>query len=230
MIISFCIPNHNRTHDLKQTMPYLIQAANASPPVEIFVLDYNSPDDLQDYMTSIKETVKLEEGNEIHCRKYHGRDYFHNSHAFNLAVLGSKGEYCIILGTDAIPSKNYVNIVRERISDGCLWMRSDRLLGILTIKKEEFIACGGYDERIELYGGNDRDLDARLIRRELKFGFIPREAMRIIPTPNEIKVRDYRIKGNKGQLSRMMRPYVEENERNKVLTVNDGVNWGSWDA
>ena len=40
----------NRTYDLKKTLPLTIQAADASPPVEIVVLNYNSKDDLEDYI------------------------------------------------------------------------------------------------------------------------------------------------------------------------------------
>ena len=47
MLISLCLPCHNRTHDLKRVMPYLLGAANFSPPVEIVVIDYNSQDDLR---------------------------------------------------------------------------------------------------------------------------------------------------------------------------------------
>ena len=74
MLISICAPCHNRTYDLKKVLPTWIEAANASPPVEMVVLDYNSPDDLQSYMEEMKK-VPLAEGNSLLCPKYTGRNY-----------------------------------------------------------------------------------------------------------------------------------------------------------
>ena len=74
-VISLCIPAHARTYDLKKTLPHLIAAVNASPPVEIVILDYNSPDDLEEYIGIIKETTQLTDGNVISYVKYSRRDY-----------------------------------------------------------------------------------------------------------------------------------------------------------
>ena len=40
----------NRCYDLKKSLPYLIESARLSPPVEIFVLNYGSKDDLDEYI------------------------------------------------------------------------------------------------------------------------------------------------------------------------------------
>ena len=50
MIISYCIPVHNRTYDLRETLPGIIRAASKSPPVEVVILDYNSQDNLAAYV------------------------------------------------------------------------------------------------------------------------------------------------------------------------------------
>jgi len=64
--------------------------------------------------------------------------------------------------------------------------------GIIFCKKDEFISAGGYDERIEFYGGEDRDLDSRLVRRGTKFGLVPKGLMSVIRTPNSQKIKNYR--------------------------------------
>lgn len=219
MLISFCVPIHNRLHDLKRTLPYLKNAAQASPPVEIVILDYNSTDGLEDYLNDIPG---------IKYYRYDKRSYFHKAHAFNLAILSSKGEYFILLGSDAYPKQAYLHIIRQRIAEGCIWMRAKELCGIICCQKKEFISTGGYDERFEFYGPEDRDLELRLQRRGEKFGLIPSGLMRVIPTSNEDKIKNFRLKLSKQEMYKLMRPIYEENATNYVLVANAGKPWGQW--
>lgn len=197
-------------------MPHLITAAKASPPVEIVILDYGSTDGLFEYVSGLD------------CVTYHRYDspYFHKAHAFNLAILASKGEYFVLLGADAYPHRDYIKTIRELIAQGCIWMRANELCGIVACQREEFINAGGYDERFEFYGPEDRDLDLRLKRRGAKFGLVPSGLMSVIPTSNEDKVKNFRLKLSQRAMSRLMRPIYEENDRNYVLVANQGRSWG----
>lgn len=227
-LISFCIPCMNRTHDLRETMPHLIRAANASPPVEIAVLDYSSQDDLAAYMEEMLAGSQLNGGGWINYTRYTGRDYYHMTHAWNLAVLASSGEYIAIMGADAIPVEDYVVEARKLIADGCVWMRGRRYKGILICAREEFIAAGGYDERFELYGNEDRDLDSRLQRRGTKFGKMPSGLVSTIRTQNRDKVRNYRQKLSRREMSHVNKRMRLKNEEKGVLVANEGVEWGQW--
>ena len=96
-----------------------------------------------------------------------------------------------------------------------------------VIRKDEFIAAGGFDERMEYYGKNDRDLQNRLWRRGGKFTYYPSDILSTIPTPREAKFKNYRLK-SAHRMKVLNKEIYEENMRNKVLTVNpDG--WGSWE-
>lgn len=227
MLISLCIPCGNRAHDLKRTLPYTIDAAAYSPPVEIVILDYNSRDDLAEYMQSVFR-MPIYADIQIVYRKYTGRDTFHKAHAFNLAILASHGEYAALLGADAYPNLGYVAALRELIEDGCIWMRGPDLKGIVCIQRQEFIDAGGYDERFEYYGPEDRDLDERLQRRCRKFGLVPKGLMRVLRTPDSEKTENFRIKADKHTMSRMMRPIYDENRENGVLIANADREWGRW--
>jgi hypothetical protein len=81
---------------------------------------------------------------------------------------------------------------------------------------------------MEVYGPDDRDLDYRLHIRGGKFGLIPDHLIDEIYTPDDKKVANYRVKGSKHTLSKMMRPYYDENAENKVMVANVGVEWGQW--
>lgn len=224
--ISVCIPCMNRAYDLKVALPYIIEAANASPPIEIMILDYNSRDDLSEYIEQVREERLLSIDNTLRYAKYAGRDYYHMAHAWNLVVKSSTGEYICIMGTDIMPHEGYFVAARRLIADGCIWMRGRLLKGVLICQREEFITAGGYDERFEFYGPEDRELDERLTRRGEKFGLLP-NLLRVIPTSKADKIANYRI-ASRFEMKKRMRRIYEENQRNEVLVANKGIEWGQW--
>jgi hypothetical protein len=117
---------------------------------------------------------------------------------------------------------------RELISQGCVWARGSHYKGIILCQRAEFEAAGGYDERFEFYGPEDRDLEDRLTRRGAKMGLFCDGMISVMPTPNEKKIANYRLKMGKEAMSRMMRPIYEENKQAGALTVNEGKEWGVW--
>ena len=229
-LISICIPCHKRTYDLKKVMPSLIAAANASPPVEIAILDYNSPDDLGEYIELVREFGRLSEKNKLTYTKYTGRDYYHMAHARNLSVLASAGEYVVISSADIFLDENYFNTVREMLSEGnYVWLSHNlRFVGVVVCKREEFIDTGGFDERFEFYGKEDKDLVLRLERRGGKTARLPAGLLSLIPTPKEDKFKNYRLPLSRKETKKLAKPIYEENIRNKVLVANKGKEWGKW--
>lgn len=218
-LISLCVPVHNRTFDLKMVMSGWIEAANNSPPVEIAILDYNSPDDLYEYIQSLNNQ-------NIIYRKYSGRSYYHMAHARNLSVLASNGEYISIMSADIYASPNFIVTLREKIATGCIWMYG-RHAALLTIKREEFMAAGGFDERFEFYGPEDKDLNDRLRRRGLVPCWFP-NVFGYNKTFDEEKVKNYRLKLSKNRMAIMMWEIYRENMAKGTLVANPE-GWGKWD-
>jgi hypothetical protein len=210
-------------------MPHLIAAANTSPPVEIMILDYNSPDDLADYTSDVIENDSLIDGNFIAYAKYTGCPYYRMAHARNLSVLASSGEYIVILSADIYPVVEFVEMIRGMIeASGYVWIRGNKYRGAIVCKRQEFIVLGGYDERFEFYGPEDRDLEMRLCRLGGKFGLLPPGLLHVIPTPDSEKVKNYRLNLSKAEMSRLMLPAFEENEADGVIVANQGGEWGQW--
>lgn len=220
MLISICAPCHNRTYDLKKTLPTWIEAAKASPPVEIVVLDYNSPDDLQEYAKSMG----------IECPKYTDRNYYHMAHARNLSVLATHGEWFIQLHTDCIMRQDFISTLRIMLEyPEYKWMTVRNNEGVMVIKKIDFLDAGGYDERFEFYGPEDKDLRDRLIRRGLDYWFtFSPWYVKAIYTPNEEKVKNYRLPLSKKDMSKIMSPIYHDNVKKGVLVANEGRKWGQW--
>lgn len=230
MLISICIPCHGRTYDLRQSMPNLIKAANFSPPVEIVVLDYNSPDDLADYISQAM-SVELVGGSMLTYRKYTGRDYYHMAHARNLSVLASSGDWIVASCADLVPAESFFQVVRDTLrEDDYLWIRHpDRFVGVFLCRREEFIAAGGYDERFEFYGKEDKDIIARMERRAGNYTTLSSSLWTNIPTPREEKLKNYRLVLSRREVGRRSRMIWMENIENAVLVANEGKEWGMWD-
>jgi GT2 family glycosyltransferase len=228
-LFSFCIPVHNRTRDLKRTLPRMIEAANASPPVEIAILDYNSRDDLADYIASLDGRVTLTGGSRLAYTHYGGRDYYHMAHARNLSVLASSGQYLVIFSADLIPLPDFIPSARRMMAEGgYAWLHDGvRFVGVLVIQRQAFLDAGGYDERFEFYGPEDKDLIARLRRRGCSEGQYPEELLDIIDTPDHEKVRHYRLPMTKQEMGALGRTIFEENKKKRALVANPG-GWGSW--
>ena len=229
-LISIQVPCHGRTYDLKKAFQSWVDSANASPPVEIVVLDYNSPDDLEEYMEYAK-TIPLASGNSIVHAKYRGvNKTYHMAHARNLSVMASSGEYMFQISADSILSKDCIQVVRRIFTNSpdLGWITVKRNEGIMIMRKQDFIDAGGYDERFEFYSPEDKDLSARLMRRGLSKRSIDLRYVDIIFTPNEMKGLFYKGSPSKREMGQMMGPIYQENIANNVLVANEGKEWGQW--
>jgi len=228
--ISYCVPVHNRTYDLRKAFPSIVKAANFSPPVEIAILNYDSFDDLEHYMLTEMWETKLEEKNTITYSVYYGKGYYHMAHARNVSAKRSEGYYLVLSSADIILPENFFLHIREHLKeDDYLWLRHpDRWVGVIAVQREEFMSAGGYDERFEFYGKEDKDLIKRLERRGGKWTTLSTRPI-IIPTPNEDKIKNYRLKLTKKDMGSRAKKIYYENIKNKVLIANEGKDWGSWD-
>lgn len=218
-MISLCVPIMNRLHDLRQTLPLIIQTAKASRPAEIVILDYNSTDGLREF-------VRTKYG--IKYFRYEGHEHFRMAHARNLAAKCCTGEYIVEVCADAVLHVAYVGVLRMLIADGCVWMRPRHFKGIVCVQRAEFMAAGGYDERFVLYGGEDKELEARLKRRGSKFGLVPDGLVGVIRTSDKDKLANYGSSLTKREMMQEGARIRKENAKAKLLVANEGREWGMW--
>lgn len=222
MLCSLCTPVFNRLEDLQLTLPLRLRAARLEPPVELAIVDYGGDEPVGRYL----EAVDLPEGVSLRFRRYDGSGYYRQAHAYNLAVGLSTGEIVTVMGADTYPFPLFFGEARRRLREAG-WLEDDRYKGVVTLRRVDFMAAGGYDEGFEFYGPEDRELAERLERRGLRkdswSGFIG-----LFETPDEKKTAGYRIQGTKHQLSRLMRPVLEQSRREGWLVANQGREWGAW--
>lgn len=228
MIISFCIPIMNRLEDLKEAMPHHIAIADRYPPIQIAVADINSTDGLEDYMKHTMEAVNFNNGSYFTYRKYTQRSTWHMALGFNLAMKLGDGDYLVATPADHYVELGYIPAVMEFIEQGCVWITGPKFKDLIAIKREEFYNTGGYDEHFELYGPEDLDLQERLARRGGKYGQLPFGLVQNMFTPEDKKMANYRIKGNKKELSNLMLPHLNKNRQDNQLVANQDIEWGQW--
>ena len=189
--------------------------------------NYNSPDDLRDYFFETYGNVAMKEGNFLTYRRYGAREYYHTSHANNLSVLASSGEYVVIGCTDMFLAEEYFTEIRKLLEGGgYVWMQSTGK-NFVVCKRDEFVESGGFDERFEFYGPNDKDFAERLQRRGGRFIYYPGKLLTVIQTPKSEKYKNYRITSRK-EIGKLMKPIYLENQENEVWVVNEE-GWGSWE-
>lgn len=226
--ISLCSPVMNRLDDLRQCMPARISEANASPPVELCILDCSSTDGLKEYMDELIEVARLVPGSSIVYKRIEGLKYWHMAKGKNAATMMGSGEYVVTLGADDAPQPGFIDAIRNAIEIGYEWGYVDKLCSSIYYRKDDFITVGGYDERFEFYGPEDRDMQRRMRILCGNEYVMPNRLMKNIYTPDAKKVANYRLPGTKHSYSRMMRKYYQENKANDCMIVNAGEDWGTW--
>ncbi len=228
MLLSYCFTCHKRTDDLLAVMPSVVVAANQSPPVEIIIVDYGNQEPLEPLLEQFHDQLKS--GNTIHIKTYRKRNYYHMGHARNLSLRAATGEYVIISASDVIPKPNFFSTVRECLAQtGAVFLRSKTTgyVGLLTCRRDVMMELGGYDERFEFYGPEDKDFLHRLERRGAQLGYYDLDAIiGMIRTSDQDKTANYRLMLSKGEMSERGRAILLENDTRGRITVNEDRPWG----
>ncbi|HUW56663.1 MAG TPA: galactosyltransferase-related protein [Planctomycetota bacterium] len=226
---------HRREDDLYAALPFVIAAANASPPVEIIVVDYANPEPL--VLDQFAEN--LNPPSTFVVVTYRGRRHYHTTHARNLSIRHSRGEYIVTAMCDICPKPGYFALLRQRIAETDAafllpwagrhrrWPRTT-MPGMIVCRRAELVEAGGFDERMEFYGGEDKELGQRLLRRGAANDVYHEAAeLDMIPTPNPVRIANFRLPLDKAGMMRLSNQIRYENDQKGILVVNEGHDWGA---
>jgi len=112
--ISICTVCMNRLYYLSQTLPVNIKENQGYPNLEFVVLNYNSRDDMDDWMrTHMGQHI------ESGLVKYYRTDepeFFNLAHSKNMATKLATGDIICNIDADNYAGPGYVNWVQERFS------------------------------------------------------------------------------------------------------------------
>jgi hypothetical protein len=228
-LISYAVPVHKRLEDLEQALPRIVAAANASPPVQIVIVDYGDQPPIHPLIESTYYQ-ELQRHSHFTIVTYRGRPHYHMAHARNLSIRASIGAYVVISCADVLPRENFFQTIRQRLQEtqaDVLRSQTSGYVGVVTVKRQQIMDAGGFDERFEFYGREDKDLLLRLGRRGVKQSTYDLDSMMdIIPTNWEQKLSNYRLSLTRKEAHDKATAIYDENIRNNVMVANEGQSWG----
>lgn len=227
-LITYTFTCHKRTQDMLSVIPSVIAAANQSAPVEILIIDYGEQEPLEPLLEEFRK--ELLPANKLVVKTYRGRSYYHMGHARNLSLRAARGEYLIVGASDIYLNPQFFSAVREQFSKtGATYLRSmtTGFVGILACETKALFEIGGWDERFEFYGPEDKDVLHRLDRNGATIGYYDLDKLiTMIRTPDREKTANYRLQMTKEEMSALGRQILEENDNNNIIIANSGASWG----
>ena len=154
----------NRLHHVKATLPFNLDCCKTLFHCEFVILDYNSTDGLQDWMKDNKQHF----GGKVKYFRTTEPQFYRRSHSRNMAMKLADGDIICNLDADNYIGSGFAEYIQEQfLTKNNVYLspsedlQSD-VFGKLCFRKSDFLAIGGYDEKIELYGFEDFDLKNRL--------------------------------------------------------------------
>lgn len=151
MRISFYTTCMGRLHHLRQTLPLNLLR---NPKSEFVVLNYNSPDGLDEWMRSnpSPRVCYVRDGDA---------NFYHSSHAKNLAAKAASGDILVNLDADTLAGPGLEDRLVELFSEDAKRLVHVGFTGTIALLRDDFFHLRGYDEALRGWGYDDVDLIAR---------------------------------------------------------------------
>jgi len=178
--ISFCTVAMNRLSHIKETFIKNILDNINYPKLEFNLLNYNSTDGLDDWAQ--KELKQYIDNGIVNYYRTDDPEYFHRSHSRNMIFKLSSGDIVCNVDADNFCGVGFAEYINEVMSENENYERSfliptrelreesDRnSYGRIAVRRADFFALKGFDERMDGYGFEDTDF----INRLQKMGKIP---------------------------------------------------------
>lgn len=191
-----------RAHHLRETLLQNIRdnPAGEGFDVEFVVLNYNSQDDLHDWIMSDPEMLSYMQAGTLRYGMTDQPQYYHSAHAKNVAHRIAKGDVLCNLDADNYLGEGFVDFLYALFSQemnivvnpsiAASKMHKDAgFYGRVAISAKHFHLLHGYDELIEGYGWDDTNFMQRAKGFGLKhLRFEDPIFLRVIPNTNEERV------------------------------------------
>jgi hypothetical protein len=222
--ISVCTVCMGRAAHIKKTLLRNI-ADNPGEDVQFVLLDYNSPDDLSEYVK--EHCMQHIRSGRLKYYKTYQPAYFDLSHSKNLVCKLADTAIICMVDADNYAGKGYASWVKEVfITNGMnsiiTTLRRDYIPyrdqgGKVCFARELFYKVSGFDESLSGYGMDDVDLVNRMERAGGKRIFIEeRKFLRYIDHSNLERIRHHHLMNNvqdvyvqsKGALSELDYPVI----------------------
>jgi len=227
--ISFCVTCMNRSEHIKKTLKKNMIDNSEYPDLEFVLLDYNSSDDLQEWVfQNFKD--ELEIGRLIYYQTKTPK-YFHMANAKNIAHNIATGDIVCNLDADNFLGKDfafYVNTSMQHNTDIIgVHQRNNKYIpahisdcgGRIFLTKENFLKLGGYNEEFIGWGYEDTEFKERAFIMGLKKEEIPRGFLRSISHDNVMRAKNMRVPFE--ELIEINSKLFEKNRINGIFNITN---------
>ena len=182
--IAFCTACRNRLEHLKLTLPENINACGNTPNIKFVLVDYTSEDGLGEWVR--ENYIHYLVSGRLEYYRFENATFFHRTHSRNLAFKIAPTDIICNVDADNYIGEGFAKFITEQfslVSDTFLttidfyktqkhYVVQGDVLGRVCVKKDDFLAVKGFDERMEDYGFEDYDFTNRLEMYGLKRTFI----------------------------------------------------------
>jgi len=209
--ISLCTNVMDRLNDLKQTLPQNIVDNSDYPYVEYVILDYNSTKDNPGEWIKENYMSMIESGEMIFLQEKTVENYS-MSHSRNICFKMATGDIVINIDADGFTNEGFCtflnNLANEQPEKAIFTKGKSMTRGRLGFYKNEFIELlGGYDENMEGYGHDDKDLMYRAWQLGFKMMFFGGQFYRAVDDHKKHQSTNYK------------RSWKITESRNKLISV-----------
>jgi hypothetical protein len=227
--ISLCTTCMGRLGDLVQTFGKNVEQGATYASAEFLLLDYNSQDGLGAWVQA-NLMAEIESGRVTYARTTEPR-FYSMSHSRNLAFRLARGQIVCNVDADNWTNEGFLEKLNELAHEQptrAIFIKGKQLLrGRLAFYKQEWEEMlGGYDEELEGYGHDDRDLVTRAQLMGFQTKFFGGTYVTRIKTGGFDKVANMRVKDWR-QTERLNKVASEEKIRSGLLKANVGRRWGA---
>jgi hypothetical protein len=166
-----------------------IELALAQPSSTYTLVDYSCPQHTGEWVRD-----NYPKANVVFVK---GRTSWHASEARNLGARTIQdGLICFLDSDILLPPDFSVKVMSTIMPNTFLTIDSfdSSVFGLIVCRQEDFVRCGGYDEIIRDWGGEDLDLRRSLTRVGLEMARLPSGAVDAIPHDNAVRTQNCGIK------------------------------------
>jgi glycosyltransferase involved in cell wall biosynthesis len=176
-IITTC---KGRLNHLRQTLP----AMAGQPGVEVVVVDYACPEGTADWVNRHFPSVKTVE--------VENQPTFNTSHARNLGAAAATGTWLCFMDADVTPGPEFAAHFAQRLVPGRFFTAAPfapEICGTCVVPRRAYRRAGGYDEAMEPWSYEDKDLYVRLKQMGLVEDHYPAALIAVISHGDEDRMQ-----------------------------------------